>query len=148
MRTRATITLAAALLALTACTSSSDDKPSTAESQLASAEQEPSTTPTPAAAAELETAVREYTAAYFANEPKTTHGMLSARCQERITPEAMAALTERAVGDYGKQDVKRFQVDQLSGDMARVSYGVGLPKFDQAQQPWVREGGVWKFDAC
>jgi hypothetical protein len=62
--------------------------------------------------------------------------------------EAMAALTERAVGDYGQQDVKRFKIDQLSGGMARVSYGVGLPKFDQKQQPWAREGNAWKYDAC
>ncbi|HZH27929.1 MAG TPA: hypothetical protein VEY95_12180 [Azospirillaceae bacterium] len=156
MRTRATITLAAVLLlALTACSASEDDGIDAAPTSTPSApaaNSDPTTSGTPAEAsadaAELERAVRAYTAAYFADKPDTTYGMLSARCKERITPVAMAALTERAVGDYGQQDVKRFQVDQLSGDMARVSYGVGLPKFDQKQQPWVRESGAWKYDAC
>jgi PBP1b-binding outer membrane lipoprotein LpoB len=150
MRTRATITLAAALLfALTACSSDSDDKPSTAESRPATSEQqEPSTVPTPADTAGLESAVREYTDAYFKGDVNTAYGMLSGRCTEKINKPAMQALTDRAVGDYGHQDVKRFEVDQVSGDMARVSYGVGLPKFDQKQQPWVREGGDWKYDAC
>jgi hypothetical protein len=156
MRTRATTMLAAVLLlAVTACSSSDDDGTDAAPASTPSAPaagSEPTTSGTPAEtsadAAELERAVRAYTAAYFADKPDTTYGMLSARCKERITPAAMAALTERAVGDYGQQDVKRFEVDQLSGDMARVSYGVGLPKFDQKQQPWVRESGVWKYDAC
>ncbi|MFF4402818.1 hypothetical protein [Streptomyces sp. NPDC001480] len=149
MRTRATtITLAAALLALTAaCSSSSDHKPDSPATATATSAQ-PSTTPAPADAAALEQAVRTYTAVYFADKPKTAYGMLSARCKKKITPDAMAALTARAVGDYGKQDVKRFKVDQMSGDLARVSYGVGLPKFDQQAQPWAREGGDWKYDAC
>lgn len=156
MRTRATITLAATLLlALTACSASQDDGTDAAPTSTPSApaaNSDPTTSGTPAEtsadAAELERTVRAYTAAYFADKPDTTYGMLSTRCKERITPAAMAALIERAVGDYGQQDVKRFQVDQLSGDMARVSYGVGLPKFDQKQQPWVRESRAWKYDAC
>ncbi|MFI1734031.1 hypothetical protein ACH40E_33425 [Streptomyces acidicola] len=145
MRTRATITIAAALLALTACSSSDNDKPETESSPTA---KQPTTTPTQADAAGIEEAVRDYTAAYFAGDVDTTYGMLSERCTEKITKPTMKELTERAVGDYGQQDVKRFQVDQISGDMARVSYGVGLPKFDQKQQPWTREGGDWKYDAC
>ncbi|QIJ61030.1 hypothetical protein [Streptomyces sp. JB150] len=156
MRTRAATTMLAAvlLLALTACSSSDDgtDAAPTGTPSTPAAASAPAASATPAAtpadAAELERAVRAYTAAYFADKPDTTYGMLSARCEERITPEAMAALTERAVGDYGRQEVQRFRIDQLSGDMARVSYGVGLPKFDQKQQPWVREDGAWKYDAC
>ncbi|WP_371580063.1 hypothetical protein [Streptomyces sp. NBC_01314] len=152
MRTRATVVLAATLLALTACTSddepgSADDKPSASAEPSVGAWQ-PSATPSPADTAGLEAAVREYTAAYFANKPDTTHGMLSARCKKRITLAGMAALTERAVGDYGPQDVKRFEVDEMSGDVARVSYGVGMPKFDQKQEPWTREAGVWRYDDC
>ncbi|WP_328839028.1 hypothetical protein [Streptomyces europaeiscabiei] len=152
MRTRATVLLAATLLALTACTSddepgSADGEPSVSAKPSASADQ-PSSAPGPADTAGLEAAVREYTAAYFANKPDSTYGMLSARCKERITRAGMAALTERAVGDYGAQDVKRFEVDEMSGDVARVSYGVGMPKFDQKQEPWTREAGVWRYDDC
>jgi hypothetical protein len=150
MRTRVTVLLTVTLLALTACTAGdesggADDKPSARASVEA---RQPSTTPSPADTAGLEAAVREYTAAYFANKPETTYGMLSARCKKRITLAGMAALTERAVGDYGAQDVKRFEIDDVSGDVARVSYGVGMPKFDQKQEPWTREAGVWRYDSC
>ncbi|MGW0844559.1 hypothetical protein ACWD26_31365 [Streptomyces sp. NPDC002787] len=151
MRTRVTVLLAVALLALTACTSGdesggTDDKPS-AEVQ------EPSATPSPADTAGvdtagLEAAVGDYTAAYFANKPDTAFGMLSERCKKRITLAGMAALTERAIGDYGAQDVKRFEIDDISADAAHVSYGVGMPKFDQKQEPWIREAGVWRYDSC
>ncbi|MFJ8546031.1 hypothetical protein ACIRFH_29290 [Streptomyces sp. NPDC093586] len=152
-----TAALGLLLAALTGCSSSDDDTADTAPTSSGAASSpdagQPSAGPTPSedtapAKAALEKAVREYTAAYFADEPDTTYGMLSARCRKVITPAGMAVLTERAVGDYGQQDVKRFAVDELSGDTARVSYGVGLPTFDQKQQPWLREGDVWKYDAC
>lgn len=146
MRTRATVLLAVTLLALTACTS--DDEPSRAEDKPSARAEQPSAIPSPADTAGLEAAVREYTAAYFANKPDTTYGMLSARCKKRITLAGMAALTERAIGDYGAQDVKRFEIDDVSGDAAHVSYGVGMPKFDQKQEPWTRESGVWRYDSC
>lgn len=148
MRTRATITLttAAALLALTACSSSNDDK-ADAPSSSPTAEQ-PSTTPTPAAAAGLEDAVRAYTEAYFAGKADPAYATLSKRCKGKVAPEVYAAVVEQAHADYGQQTVKTFKADQVSGDLARVSYGVGLPKFDQSGQPWAREGGDWKYDAC
>ena len=48
----------------------------------------------------------------------------------------------------GDRTVKRFTIDKISGGMARVSYGVGLPRYDQHGQPWTREGGHWRYDAC
>ncbi|QFQ97608.1 hypothetical protein F9278_16820 [Streptomyces phaeolivaceus] len=159
MRTRVTVLLAATtLLSLTACTS--DDGPSGAEEKpSASAERQPSAMPSRSAASDadtagLEAAVRAYAAAYYANEPDTTFGMLSARCQKQITREGMAVLTERAeqteraIGDHEPKEVKRFAVDEMSGDSARVSYGVGMPKFDQKREPWAREAGVWRYDSC
>ncbi|MFF9036718.1 hypothetical protein ACF090_14745 [Streptomyces sp. NPDC014892] len=163
MRTRATVLVVAAFIALTACTS--DDEPGdNADRTPSAAARQPSATPSRSATsdpdtadtADLEAAVRAYTAAYFANDPDTTHGMLSARCQKVITRAGMAVLTERAeqteraVGDSEPKDVKRFEVDEIStsGDEARVSYGVGMPKFDQKQEPWVREAGVWRYDSC
>ncbi|MFI2034032.1 hypothetical protein ACH470_04920 [Streptomyces bottropensis] len=151
MRTRVTVLRAAALLVLTACTS--DEDPSGADDGPSVDAGRPSVTPTRAGTddvdvAGLEAAVGEYTAAYFANEPDSTFGMLSARCQKRITRAGMAALTERAVGDYGPQDVKRFAIDERSGDSVRVSYGVGVPKFDQKRERWTREAGDWRYDDC
>ncbi|MFE0329058.1 hypothetical protein ACFW08_20195 [Streptomyces sp. NPDC058960] len=145
MRTRATITLAATLLlAVTAC-SSSDDNPKTAPATKAA----PSTSPTPAAAAELEQAVRAYTAAYFKGDAETGYRTLSKRCQENTVRELYDATVKQAAKDYGPDHPATDVRADVSGDLARVSYKVrGLPKFDQAQQPWTREGGAWKYDAC
>lgn len=73
-------------------------------------------------------------AAYFADEPDTTFGMLSARCRKQITRAGMAVLTERAeqtgraIGDSEPKDVKRFEIEK--------------------QEPWTREAGVWRYDDC
>ncbi|MDT0571475.1 hypothetical protein RM704_29120 [Streptomyces sp. DSM 3412] len=158
MHTRATVLLIAALVTLTACTS--DDEPGDhADGTPSAGARQPSATPSRTATSEadtagLEAAVRAYTAAYFANEPDTTFGMLSTRCRKHITRAGMAVLTERAeqteraIGDSEPKDVKRFEVDEISDDSARVSYGVGLPKFDQKQEPWIREAGAWRYDDC
>ncbi|MBE4739570.1 MULTISPECIES: hypothetical protein [Streptomyces] len=161
MRTRVTALLVAAVVALTACTSDDEpaDKPGDADGKPSAAARQPSAAPSrPAISAAdtagLEAAVRAYNAAYFANDPDSAHSMLSARCRKQITPAGMAVLTERAeqteqaIGDSEPKDVKRFEVDEISGDEARVSYGVGIPKFDQKQEPWVREAGVWRYDSC
>ena len=148
MRTRATITLAAALLALTAC-SSGDDKPSTAESRPGAEQQEPSITPTPAAAAELTAAVQEYTTAYFKGEASTAHRMLSERCKGKINELVYGATVDQAAKEYGPDHPATDVKADVSGELARVSYKVkGLPKFVQQAQPWTREGGAWKYDAC
>src|SRR5690606_39623430 len=92
MRTRATITLAAALL-LTATACSSDDPSGSAPSTPAPA----TTSAPPSSPAEpsggtgdganaVEDAVQDYTRAYFAGEASTAHAMLSARCRKEINP--------------------------------------------------------------
>lgn len=149
---RHTITLAttaaALLLALTACSSSDDDKaaePSTAPSRV----EQPSTTPTPAEAAALEGAVKAYTVAYFKGDTDATYATLSKRCQGKVTPEVYGAVVKQAAADYGNGHPATDVQANVSGTLARVSYKVaGLPKFDQQAQPWTREGGDWKYDAC
>jgi len=44
--------------------------------------------------------------------------------------------------------VKSVSVDQLSGDLARISIDVGVPALARSGSPWTREGGQWKYDAC
>lgn len=151
MRTTTTAATIVVLLAtLAAC--SDDPAPNPPATPAAKPDQSAPKQPADTQAAEdkaaLEKAVRKYTAAYFKPDADTGYAMVSARCKETMPREGFEALLERASGDYGEQDVKRFAVDQLSGDMARVTYGVGLPLFDQKQQPWVREAGAWHFDAC
>lgn len=148
MRTRATITLAtaAALLALTGCSSSDDDaKPSTAPATA----EEPSITPTPADAAVLEGAVKAYTTAYFKGDAKTGYAALSKRCKGQVDESLYAAELKEAAADYGPDHPATSVQAEVSGTLARVTYKVaGLPKFDQESQPWAREGGTWKYDAC
>jgi Flp pilus assembly protein TadD len=149
MRTRAitTLTAAALLLALTAC-SSNDDTPAASDSGSPAPEQ---TTEVPAAheADDLKAAVAVYTAAYFDGNADTAYGMLSARCSKKISPTAYASVVEQAKKDYGPDHPATDVQADVSGKLARVSYKVkGLPKFDQQAQPWALEGDSWKFDAC
>jgi hypothetical protein len=154
MRTRATITLAAALLAaLTACSSSNDDadsKPSSSPTTAAATPSiTPTNTPTPGDAVDLERVASTYTNLYFAGEGKGAYVFLSKRCKTKADPAVYQATVEQAAKDYGPDHPATDVHATVSGDMGRVSYKVkGLPKFDQNGQPWTREGGDWKYDAC
>ncbi|MFF8447886.1 hypothetical protein ACF06Q_09315 [Streptomyces leeuwenhoekii] len=153
MRIRTTITTAVLLLAaLTACSSSDGDGDTASPAPSAPAtSSEPSTAPSPPPgdAAELEKAVEAYTAAYFAGEASTAHRMLSERCREKINELVYGATVKQAAKDYGPDHPATDVRAEVSGDMARVSYKVkGIPKLDQDAQPWAREGGDWKYDAC
>lgn len=150
MYTRATIAvLAAALLTLTACSSSNEDKPaatSSPSSNAPSAKQPAAQSP---AADGPEKAVAAYTAAYFKGDATTAYEALSKRCKGKVGPDAYAGVVKQAAADYGTDHPATDVKANVSGDMARVTYKVaGLPKFDQEAQPWAREGGAWRYDAC
>ncbi|WP_329392651.1 hypothetical protein OHA45_37035 [Streptomyces lydicus] len=149
MRTRATTAALAALLlaALTACSTTDDGKRPTHPTPTKSASRAPSATADPARA-DLEETVRAYTAAYFKPDVTTAYNLISARCKEQITKPGLGLLIDRAHQLSGDRAVKRFRINKFSGDMARVSYGVGLPRYDQHDQPWTRERGHWRYDAC
>lgn len=138
MRTRlAAAALAAAALTLTACSSSSNS----------SAPKTPPTSPSSEQAA-LEQAVRSYSDAYFKPNSTAAYSLLSARCQQQIDPTMYDAVIEQAAKNYGTQAIKTLTVDQLSGDLARVTYTYDVSKLNQAAQPWTREDGQWRYDAC
>ncbi|MFE3169317.1 hypothetical protein [Streptomyces sp. NPDC059224] len=142
---------AAALLALTACSSSDDasSSPSTTPATTAAVTEESSTTPTPADATELERVAGTYTDLYFGGSGKAAYAFLSKRCKAKADPDVFTATVEQAAKDYGPDHPATDVHATVSGDMGRVSYKVkGLPKFDQDAQPWAREGGTWKYDAC
>lgn len=148
MRTRTTTaTLAAALLlaTLTACSSgddSSDSAPASSSTPKAA------TTPTADDTADLTAAVRDYTAALFSGDA-TGYGYVSARCRKQMPEAEWVATAEDAHQQYGAQKATGVTVDQLSGDLARVSYGAGnIPQFEREGQPWTREDGTWRWDAC
>lgn len=146
IRTTAAATLAALLLTLTACSSSDDKSDPSAPADSPAAEQ-------PAAKKDdgkddLEASVRAYTKALFSGDGKTGYNLVSERCKQEMTAAEFQTLSEQGHNDYGSLEIKTISVDQISGDLARVSYGVGVPQFERKAQPWSREDGTWRWDAC
>ncbi|MEV6569941.1 hypothetical protein [Streptomyces sp. NPDC051577] len=140
------IALAAAALALTGCSSTTSEPKADAKPASSPAAAAPKEDP---ARADLEAAVRAYSAAYFKPDGKAAHAALSKRCQAKAgPPELFATIVDNAAKAYGKQEIQSLTVDQLAGDMARVSYTYSVPKLNQTGQPWVKEGGAWKYDGC
>lgn len=143
MRTRhlTTALIAVLLLGLTACAKTTPE----ADEPKAGAEAEK---PADDGKAALEAAVRAYSDAYFKPDAKTAHGMMSARCAAKVDPVIYKSVVEQTVKDLGHHKIKTLTVDQMSGDLARVTYTYDVPKLDQKFQPWVREDGTWKYDGC
>ncbi|MET9465814.1 hypothetical protein ABZY44_13605 [Streptomyces sp. NPDC006544] len=152
MRTHTAITLlaAAGLLALTACSSDSSD-PAPDKGAPAPASSAPSA-PAPKIdpeRANLDKAVRAYSAAYFKPDGAAAYAALSKRCQDKAgDADIFAVIVDTAAKAYGKQEIQTLTIDQLAGDMARVTYTYSVPKLNQTSQPWAREGGAWKYDGC
>ncbi|MBP5930182.1 hypothetical protein F3K39_19135 [Streptomyces sp. LBUM 1479] len=145
MRTRATVTIAAALLAaLTACTSDADSNKPKATAPV----NEQKSVAKDDDKAALESSVRSYTKALFSGDGATGYKLLSARCKQEMTAAQFQTMSDQGHNDYGSLEIKTISVDQISGDLARVSYGVGVPQFERKAQPWAREDGVWRWDAC
>lgn len=156
MNIRTTIPAAAVLLlALTACGSddpadepAADAGTTSAPTEDKPAEDKPADDSAGDAAA-LQTAVEDYTNAYFKGDADTAYQMLSKRCAGQISPGAYEAVVTQAATDFGPDHPATDVQADVSGDLARVSYKVkGLPRFDQQSQPWAREGGAWRYDAC
>jgi hypothetical protein len=147
MRTRATTTLVAVLLAaLTAC-SSGDVSDDAAPASTGEVDWLPETRP--AADPDVAQAVMNYTTAYFAGDADTAYETLSDRCQKSTTPQAHEAAVRQALADYGPDHPAKDVQTDVRGELALVSYKVhGLPKLDQHKQRWVFEIGDWKYDAC
>lgn len=144
----ATITTAA-LLALTACggndDDNTDDTPTATSPTTSSPSQEHEAD---ADAAALEKSVRDYTRALFSGDGPTGYNLLSARCKKFTYPDDYQGLADDAHHQYGNLEIKSISIDNISGDLARVSYSVGVPALEREAQPWVREDGTWRWDAC
>lgn len=142
----AAITAAALLGALAACSSDSDTEPST-ESP---ADNEPGETDEQASGADdteaLEQAVAAYINATTTGDTDTAWDALSDRCADAWTREELDGRVGAATAMLPGEQADNINVDELSGDLARVSYTVGTE--ERAGQPWTREGGTWRFDDC
>ncbi|QQN79722.1 hypothetical protein [Streptomyces sp. XC 2026] len=98
--------------------------------------------------AALEESVRAYTEALFAPDADTAYELLSTRCKDEISSTEFVGMADLAHQSYGARTIETVSIDQLSGDLARVSYTVGVPDLDREAQPWSREDGTWRWDAC
>lgn len=150
--TAAAMAAAAALGLLTAC-GGTDNKPATTTAGVQSAPPADvpasvSSNPDGEARAALTKAVQDYTAALFEGDV-AGYDALSARCKKAMPKGTWLTMATAAHHDYGSQKATNVKVDQLAGDLARVSYGAGsIPQFDRTSQSWTREGGTWRWDAC
>lgn len=155
MRTRtaaAVIATAALATALTACSSSSnDDKANPAPAGSTAAGPAPAAgkqAPVAADNAALTKAVQDYTALLFEGDP-AGYDLVSGRCKVDMSKYEWAVLAKKDHHDYGSQKATGIKIDQLSGNLARVSYGAGnIPAMERKAQPWAREDGKWRWDAC
>lgn len=141
---------AATLLAITACSSSSssDDKADPPTSSTTQAGPAPATTTGQPDTTTLEQAVQTYTADLFSGNPDG-YRYLSARCRKQMTKAEWTQLAKGGHQQYGSQKATGIHIDQISGGLARVSYGAGhIPQFERHAQPWAREAGTWRWDAC
>ncbi|MGK5534218.1 hypothetical protein [Streptomyces sp. URMC 129] len=129
------IAVAAALI-LSGCSSDGGDEPENDEQ-------------TAGEAAALEEAVRTFTDVYF-TDPPAAYRMLSERCADLTDEETYTAELEGFAAAYGEVSVETFSVDEIDGDSALVTYTIGDPMIDGGLvgQPWVREDGEWRYDAC
>ncbi|MFJ1995307.1 hypothetical protein [Streptomyces asiaticus] len=147
MRMRhAVLAVAILCLPLTACGSDADQ--SEPKAQPAPTEVSRKAKSKDAGKPALEKSVRAYTKALFGADADTGYALLSERCKGQMSQEEFEALAKDAHHEYGALTIKNISVDQMSGDMARVSYGVGVPQFERKAQPWTREAGTWRWDAC
>lgn len=149
MRIRTTsIALTAAAVAVLAGCSSSGSSDAPATTTTAASGQAAATAAVDDGKDALTAAVKAYSAAYFKPDAVAASKLLSDRCRAQISAAVYAAELKRAAATYGHQDVQAVTVDQISGDMARVTYTYSVPALTQTGQPWVREGGAWHYDAC
>ncbi|WP_049566839.1 hypothetical protein [Streptomyces sp. SBT349] len=141
IRTTAVLTATAALLALTACSSGGDS-----ENNLGSvvAGDSPEATPEDA----LTRAVTAYIETVTIPDTDTTWPMLSGRCQELWGRAEFDSRAEFAYQTAGPQEIQTVTVDQIEGDLARVSYTTNAPIWEGDQEAWVREDGAWRLDSC
>jgi len=142
--TTAALIAAGLLLSITGCSSDTDAKPAPAGPTASAAPERPAEDNT----SDLQAAVRAYSDAYFKPDPAAAYKALSKRCKAKTDEGIFAEIVKGSAKDYGPQDIKTLAVDQQSGDLARVTYTYTVPKLNQTGQPWARENGQWRYDAC
>lgn len=97
--------------------------------------------------AELEAAVRGYSSAFLDGNADDAWDLLSVRCQDRLRRHEFAGIVATAPDLYGGAVLEEIVVEDLSGNLARVSYQYDISEISQDNEPWVFEDG-WRNDDC
>lgn len=97
--------------------------------------------------AELEAAVRAYSAAFLSGRSEA-YEQLSQRCKQRMPRTGFLQVITAASQLYGPQDIVSLKVDQIAGDLGRVTSTYAKSELNQRGEPWVREDGIWRVDDC
>ena len=96
---------------------------------------------------DLRQAVTAYSDAFLGGDPGA-YDLLSARCQERIPRDEFEAVVSTAGEQYGSPLEFVTYSEDIADDNARVTYTYSVAQINQADEPWVREGGEWRQDDC
>ncbi len=97
---------------------------------------------------ELKAAVQAYSNDYLGGNGAGAFALLSSRCQLTLGLQQVTALASAAKSVYGVVPITSITIDSDSGGKATVSYTYPVTTLNQSQQPWVLEGGSWKYDHC
>jgi len=98
---------------------------------------------------ELRAAVQAYSDAFLTGDGRAAYAMLSARCRHRTAKADflhIVTIARETLG--GKPRAFLSYTEQVSGDLARVTYTFDDPTLNQEAEPWVRETGTWHEDDC
>lgn len=98
--------------------------------------------------AELEASVRGYSEAFLAGDAEAAWELLSERCRDRLAQSEFTSIVSAGGAMYGDAELTEFEVVDLAGNLARVTYRYDAPEIDQVREPWTLEGGVWRNDDC
>ena len=95
----------------------------------------------------LEEAVRAYSADFLAGDATAAYARMSARCHDVLEEDVFAGVVTAAAEVFGDAEITDFDSD-VDGDKATVSYEYSDDAINQADEPWILEGGVWHIDDC
>ncbi|GAB2831177.1 hypothetical protein GCM10027200_33330 [Lentzea nigeriaca] len=104
-------------------------------------------TSTEDSSAELEAAVRAYSDAFLSGN-SAAYEQLSQRCKDRMPRAGFLQVIAAAKDMYGPQEIVSLKVDQIAGDLGRVTTTYAKSELNQRSEPWVRENGAWRVDDC
>lgn len=100
--------------------------------------------------AALKEAALSYNRAMFAGKGTDAHTYLSARCQQEKSLETLHMASKMGHELYGPLEPQAIEVhvndDKVTG---WINSDYGIPALDEAGPgEWLKEGELWKNDAC